>query len=140
MSKTELLSYYQDNGLLLEKYYSDNSHQIHGQENDHMDENSILMYFTNQMDNKDNSKKKVINQYMCNIDDTHANLKYKEYNYNKCDNCNINMKMNEMIGEIFCEKCGLTKDILIMTEKNSYNDPPKEANYFAYKFYIFFNI
>ena len=58
MSKTELLSYYQDNGLLLEKYYSDNSHQIPGQENDHTDENSILMYFTQKMDNKDNSKKK----------------------------------------------------------------------------------
>ena len=139
MSQTELLSYYQDNGLLLEKYYSENSTPINGHEKDNIEENSILTYFTHKTDNKDNSKKKVINQYMCNIDDTHANLKYKEYNYNKCEKCNINMKINEMIGEIFCEKCGLTKDILIMTEKNSYNDPPKEANYFAYKRINHFN-
>jgi hypothetical protein len=137
MKKDELLSYYQDNGLLLEKYYSESINEG-GSDAESKDENGILMYFTNR-NNNDVGKKQVINQYMCNIDDTCENMKYKEYNYNKCDQCNINMKINEMIGEIFCEKCGLTKDIIIMTEKNSYNDPPKEANYFAYKRINHFN-
>ena len=76
---------------------------------------------------------------MSNIDDMVLNERYKNYEYNKCEKCNINMKINDIKGEIICENCGLTKEIIVMTEKNSYNDPPKEANYFAYKRINHFN-
>jgi len=137
MEKEELLHYYQENGLLLDKYYSDS---IDFQENipEKSESKGILQYFENKEQNEI-SKKMIINNYMSNIDDTILNKKYSTYDYNKCNNCNINMKINEIIGEILCEKCGLTKEIIVMTEKNSYNDPPKEANYFAYKRINHFN-
>ena len=137
MTKEELLQYYQENGLLLDKYYSESSDF---QENnpEKSESKGILQYFENK-EKSEVSKKMIINNYMSNIDDTILNQKYSTYDYNKCNNCNLNMKINEIIGEIFCEKCGLTKEIIVMTEKNSYNDPPKEANYFAYKRINHFN-
>ena len=81
MKKEELLTYYQENGLLLEKYYSDSI--IEGESTtENKDGNGILMYFTNK-NNNDLGKKQVINQYMCNIDDTCENMKYKEYTKNR---------------------------------------------------------
>ena len=76
---------------------------------------------------------------MCNINDKIENIKYKDYSYDKCEKCNITMCLNQITGKIICNKCGNTKEIIIMTEKNSYNDPPKEANYFAYKRINHFN-
>ena len=137
MTKEELLQYYQENGLLLDKYYSDSS-DFQGNNPEKSESSGILQYFENK-EKSEVSKKMIINNYMSNIDDTILNQKYSTYDYNKCNNCNLNMKINEIIGEIFCEKCGLTKEIIVMTEKNSYNDPPKEANYFAYKRINHFN-
>ena len=137
MNKEKLLNYYQENGLLLDKYYTNSTDSVNAGQIEKKNK-GILQYFDNKSSNE-LDKKQIINEYMCNIDDTIMNQKYCDYNYNKCDKCETNMKINEIIGEIYCEKCGLTKDIIIMTEKNSYNDPPKEANYFAYKRINHFN-
>ena len=140
MSKEELLNYYQENGLILDKYYSDKNNDDGGENYEKKIENGpgILQYFTDKKIT-DVSKKKIINDYMSNIDDMVLNEKYKNYEYSKCEKCNINMKINDISGEMICENCGLTKEIIVMTEKNSYNDPPKEANYFAYKRINHFN-
>lgn len=137
MDHSNKLEYYQENGLILDKYYSENTESNYDIE-DTKQVGGILQYFDNKNVNE-SCKKRIINEYMSNIDDTILSEKYSDYNYNKCDKCSINMKMNDITGEIYCEKCGLTKDIIIMTEKNSYNDPPKEANYFAYKRINHFN-
>ena len=139
MSKEKLLNYYQENGLILDKYYSDKNNDDNENYEKKIESGSgILQYFTDKK-TTDISKKKIINDYMSNIDDMILNDKFKNYEYNRCEKCNINMKMNDIKGEIICENCGLTKEIIIMTEKNSYNDPPKEANYFAYKRINHFN-
>ena len=54
---------------------------------------------------------------MCNINDEIQNYKFQDYNYNKCEKCNINMSLDDISGKIICMECGLTKDIIIMTEK-----------------------
>ena len=59
----------------------------------------------------------IINEYMSNIDDTIINNYYKDYNYNKCETCKINMSLDEIKGIMLCPQCGNTKDIIIMTEK-----------------------
>ena len=138
----ELLDYYQENGLLLDSYYSDTSTVKNEAVSNDTDTESvgILSYFWDgKVKENESNKKNIINEYMCNIDDQIENTKFKNYNYNKCDKCGINMRMDDIIGQVICEKCGNTKDIIIMTEKNSYNDPPKEANYFAYKRINHFN-
>jgi len=139
MDQKNKLDYYQNNGLLLDKYYSDNSTE----NNKNTSENSgILSYFSlpEEVNVKGSSDKKMlINEYMCNINDHVENIKYKDYSYDKCEKCNLNMTLNQITGKVICDKCGNTKQIIIMTEKNSYNDPPKEANYFAYKRINHFN-
>lgn len=129
LDEPELNKYYLDNGLLLSEYYSEDN-KINPQQS-----TGILTYF----DTKDkesegiNEDKNIINDYMKNIDENVINEKYKDYDYNKCDICKTNMSINEISGELTCSTCGKTIDIIITTEKSSYNDPPKEINYFSYK-------
>ena len=140
LDENELLDYYQENGILLDEYYSDNSsNKIKSLNN-----SGILNYFSNSViQEKDKVietvNRDIINEYMCNIDDSIINKSYKDYNYNKCEKCQINMSLDEIKGFMVCTQCGNIKDIIIMTEKSSYNDPPKEANYFAYKRINHFN-
>ena len=42
-------------------------------------------------------------------------------------------------GYFMCLKCGHTEDTIIVTDKSSYNDPPREISYFAYKRINHFN-
>ena len=139
LDEESILDYYQENGLLLNEYYSNNNiNKIQITNN-----SGILNYFSNpsiqQGEEEKEDKRDIINEYMSNIDDTIINNYYKDYNYNKCETCKINMSLDEIKGIMLCPQCGNTKDIIIMTEKNSYNDPPKEANYFAYKRINHFN-
>jgi len=142
MNQDELLDYYQENGLLLDKYYTFNEVQSESSTTCSTGGDGILSYFNDQSAEggaEEQNKKEIINEYMCNIDDHIENIKFKDYNYNKCEKCKISMSLDNISGMVICSKCGNTKDIIIMTEKNSYNDPPKEANYFAYKRINHFN-
>ena len=137
MKEEEKNDYYLDNGLLLDQYYKDNisGKQITTNE-------GILNYFKNneiEDKNEESTKKSLINEYMCNIDDTIINSKFQDISIDKCIECNGNLlfKNNESI--IYCSSCGYTEDIMIVTEKGSYNDPPREASYFAYKRINHFN-
>ena len=46
---------------------------------------------------------------------------------------------DSMVGFIICIDCGHVKEIIIITEENSYADPPREISYFAYKRINHFN-
>ena len=134
----DLIDYYLDNGVILDKYYSET---IETKTNDNTD--GILSYFSKVTGENTNKlewdKKTLINDYMCNIDDSIHNGKFEDYNLSKCIMCSTSMSINNISSELICEKCGYTKEIIITTEKNSYNDPPKEANYFSYKRINHFN-
>jgi len=130
LTDKDLTKYYLDNGLILNDYYSKKTTKINN--------SGILKFFeTEQAENEDTNN--IINDYMKNIDDKIMNERYKDYSYYSCENCKKNMRINEKIGELICENCGNTVDIIINTEKNSYNDPPKEVNYFSYKRINHFN-
>ena len=139
----ELNDYYLDNGLLLNQYYSSDRKVINNE-----NKNGILSYFNKKEEEEEEkgnkndfllNKKEVINEYMCNIDDKIKNTKYENITYDKCELCNSPMLLSEIISELSCSKCGHTKDIIIVTEKNSYADPPREISYFAYKRINHFN-
>ena len=145
LNENELNNYYLNNALLLNEYYSCNGHN---KTND--PKKGILSYFDTNGDkeeeklsdvgSKDSVRDtNVINDYMKNIDDTIRDERYKDYNYSKCPQCNRNMKINQIVGELLCDKCGNTLYVMIETEKNSYNDPPREVNYFSYKRINHFN-
>ena len=128
----DLNKYYLDNGLILNDYYSNNKEKS-------IDTEGILTFFNTSKKNPEIENVDIINNYMKNIDDTVMNNKYKDYNYYNCSNCNNKMKINEIVGELLCSNCGNTIDILINTQKNSYNEAPKEVNYFSYKRINHFN-
>jgi DNA-directed RNA polymerase subunit RPC12/RpoP len=146
-TKEELNEYYQENGLLLDKYYNFGNIKS---SIDTEDKVGILSYFNiekkedkedkeDKEEKSNTNKREIINEYMCNINDTILDIRYKDYDYYKCQDCNHNMDLDPIKGLITCSKCGGTKDVIIMSDKNSYNDPPKEANYFAYKRINHFN-
>ena len=138
MKESDKNSYYLDNGLLLDKYYKGDT-QIKQQ-----DDQGILSYFKKEdepttLDKEDQEEFNLMNQYLCNIDDTVQNTKYIDYQLDKCRQCNGVMYFKNNDGEIMCKVCGYTEDIMIVTEKSSFNDPPREVSYFAYKRINHFN-
>ena len=141
IEEDKLNEYYLDNGLLLNQYYNSDNKPIN---NDNKE--GILSYFNTSQDEKDKiddkllfNKKEVMNEYMCNIDDKIINTKYENIIYDKCESCGSQMLLSEICSELSCSNCGHTKDIIIVTEKNSYADPPREISYFAYKRINHFN-
>ena len=138
LDKNDLNKYYLDNGLILNEYYKNGSNKVNS------NNEGILSFFSgkDETTNKKANKTNIINKYMKNIDDNIINEKYirsKLDNSSKCDICNTNMYINENTGEILCANCGKTINIMITTDKNSYNDPPNEINYFSYKRINHFN-
>ena len=130
--------YFLDNGSLLDQYYRDNTNVSSGN-----DEEGILSFFKNDTVEKKLSetmdKKSLINEYMCNIDDTIGNQKYKNIQYDKCKLCGSQTHLSDINSELSCSECGHTSEIMIVTEKNSYADPPREVSYFSYKRINHFN-
>lgn len=138
MNESEKIEYYMKNGLLLDEYYSDDR-GTHSSSNQ-----GILEFFKTDSQAQETetsgiSKSQAINQYMCNIDDTVESTQYVHREITKCSECAVNLTLDAVLGVYSCPTCGNTEDIHVFSEKGSYNDPPKESNYFAYKRINHFN-
>ena len=132
--------YYLDNGILLNNYYmNNNSNQTT------ITSNGILSYFNDKdknektIDSEDKTRKHIVNTYMSNIDDNIESSKFKTDIQDKCKTCSEKYYFSEKSSELICIHCGYTEDILVITDKNSYNDSPHEICYFAYKRINHFN-
>lgn len=134
LSPEKLNQYYLENGELLDRYYKLSTDRKMNNTN-----TGILHYFNEPSTDERSDNIDIINQYMCNINDCHKNKKFKDYNIDKCEQCNSIMEYLTKTSELICSNCGYTRNIIISTEKSSYNDPPKEVNYFAYKRINHFN-
>ena len=140
LSESEINSYFLDNGVILDRYYSeDEGVNINTSENT----SGILSFFkTDEVHDVKNSsinKKDAMNEYICNIDDNVQNIKYSNISYDKCKLCGSQTYMCEVKSELCCSECGALSDIIIVTEKSSYSDPPREVSYFSYKRINHFN-
>ena len=141
MNDNILNEYYLDNGLLLDQYYNSDKKNTVKTKN-----LGILSYFDSKEETSENNtdtnmlnKKTVINEYMCNIDDKIKKDKYKDIDYNKCEICNSQMMLSDISSQLSCCNCGNIREIMIVTDKTSYTDPPREVSYFAYKRINHFN-
>ena len=135
MDEKELNEYYLDNGILLDKYYR-NDYIIKNDKNI-----GILSYFGEKKDkdNEDeNNRKSVMNNYMSNIDDNII-FKKKDIKNDICDICNNKLYLSDLTSELYCKNCGKSSDILVVTDKVSYNDPQSEITYYTYKRINHFN-
>jgi hypothetical protein len=141
LNESEINSYFLDNGIILDKYYSgDKEININTRKNN----SGILSFFKNEdmvitEDNNSLNKKEAMNEYMCNIDDNIQNVKYSNISYDKCKLCGAQTYLCEVKSELVCSQCGALSDIIIVTEKSSYSDPPREVSYFSYKRINHFN-
>jgi ribosomal protein L37AE/L43A len=137
LSESETIEYYLDNGLLLNDYYSGDTSSGKN------DKTGILGFFSadkeSEAETDTQTKGDTINRYLCNIDDTVERKRFKVPEITRCKECSENLTLDSVMGIYACLKCGYTEDILIFSEKGSYNDPPKESNYFAYKRINHFN-
>lgn len=135
MTEEELSEYYLDNGLLLNEYYS-------REESKKSNNKGILNFFNNnEQDVEDDNvdRKDIFNRYLSNIDDKVISNKFKDKRLDKCVNCKEKLKCDEVEGYLICNKCGYSETIIVINEKGSYSDQPREANYFAYKRINHFN-
>ena len=134
LSPDKLNQYYLENGEILDRYY-----KLSTDRKMNNTKTGILHYFNDSIKEEEVTNVDIINQYMCNINDSHKNKKFRDYNIDKCEQCNSIMEYLTNTSELICSRCGYTRNIIINTEKSSYNDPPKEVNYFAYKRINHFN-
>ena len=134
LTQNDKIEYYLNNGILLDQYYSKDTDSLKKVETC-----GILNYFSNEIKEEVKEKNDLINEYMSNIDDTILKVKYGDYNLDKCKVCNISYRLDIIEGCLICENCGHTEDMIVVTEKSSYNDPPREISYFAYKRINHFN-
>ena len=131
----ELNKYYLNNGLLLDRYYR----------NDYIKKNDenigILSYFGEKNDKEkdyESDRKNVMNNYMSNIDDSII-IQKNDIKNDICDNCNAKLYLSDLTSELYCKTCGKSNDILVITDKVSYNDPQSEITYYTYKRINHFN-
>lgn len=136
MNEEELSTYYLDNGLLLDRYYSMAGEAPRAAK-------GIISLLNSDEPTEapvsSTSRKDVATQYMYNVD--RGGIAHKTEEYDRCKNegCGKPMKMSILQGCLTCTECGYTEDIIVECEKGSYNDPPNESNYFAYKRINHFN-
>jgi hypothetical protein len=130
MNYKDKSDYYLNNGLLLNEYYAGSINKTNNNQ-------GVLGYFT---DNSINEKKEnVIGTYMMNVNDKYIEPTISSVSDNKCKKCNLSMVYSLLTSELICNKCGFTETIIITSDRSSYKDPPREANYFAYKRINHFN-
>lgn len=134
------LEYFMEIGQLLNDYYDNikkiankntsNNNNNDVQQNNTEDKSDINNYISSSYNFK---KADYLDKYLKITDDTYTpSIKYNT-THNKCDRCNREMIIVQVEAIIVCESCGLSKNIIIDSNKPNYKDPPPEISYFAYK-------
>jgi len=133
--------YFLDNGLFLDNYYR----------NDKLSNTKvnkgILNYFSEKEEKEEKEEEEDMdkeyiysnNYYLSNIDDTTYKDYFKGELLENCKYCGRSMNLDDLSSVIICTDCGYTCKTLIVTEKNAFNDPPREVSYFTYKRINHFN-
>jgi len=124
---TSLINYYLNAGHLIHDYYNN--------------DNSYTYDFFNKHKKSQDSQKKfnIHEKYLNKMDDKFIN-KEIVIDYNKCNNCkSTNIRISNTESIMICVDCGVTKNILVDSDKPTYREPPKELTYFAYKRINHFN-
>ena len=80
-----------------------------------------------------------LNDYMKAIDKAYNPKLIFNKNFNRCDDCNIEMTIYLSEGFQVCDKCGRQYSVITESDKPSFKDPPPEVSYFAYKRMNHFN-
>lgn len=116
--------YFFETGGSLFKYYTNNNTKIEENVNSNM--TKIVTKI------KCNQKKDILDDYMFTINNV-VDIKTLFVNEDKCSVCDVELQLISSESKMICPVCGIQQNVLIDTDKTSYNDPPIENSYFAYK-------
>lgn len=120
-----IIKYYLETGSILTQYYQ----FINEKDKD-------LFSFKEIIDNKSISDNK-LNLISCKfnyiIDPTNNYSTQIEDKTNLCDTCNIKKEILSLDGLLVCPNCYNSENIIVHTDKPSYNDGPCDNIYFSYK-------
>lgn len=143
-ARADELNYLVDTADIIFKYYDIIEKGSNGEaENVLVGKNSILKYFSNGSDPRDEStttivpeteedRASLLDRYMEQIDPNY--VKSVKQSCDTCPNCDsINRTVFVNDGLSYCNDCFTIETIIIDHEKPSYKDPPKEISYFCYK-------
>jgi uncharacterized Zn finger protein (UPF0148 family) len=53
--------------------------------------------------------------------------------FDTCNQCSVEMLLNNNTGQLTCPKCGYIENIIVDSDKPSFKEPPKEMTSFCYK-------
>jgi hypothetical protein len=86
---------------------------------------------TKSLQNKDT----IYEKYMHSIDKNYINIDNSNNTdiFDACENCFIEMQLNNNTGQLICPKCGMIENIIVDSDKPSFKEPPKEMTSFCYK-------
>lgn len=145
-ARADELNYLVDTADIIFKYYDIIEKGSNGEaENILVGKNSILKYFSNGAEPRDESssattivpeteedRASLLDRYMEQIDPNY--VKSVKQSCDTCPNCDsINRTVFVNDGLSYCNDCFTIETIIIDHEKPSYKDPPKEISYFCYK-------
>lgn len=80
-----------------------------------------------------------LDYYLKNIDKTYNPKVIINKDFDKCQDCGVEMTIYQSEGFQVCPKCGRQDHIITESDKPSFKDPPPEVSYFAYKRMNHFN-
>ncbi len=84
---------------------------------------------------------KLLEQYLLKVHPEHARTTNEIENdpYGECEYCKKEMIFSANEAVCTCTQCGYQEFVLVDSDKPSYNDPPREVSYYAYKRINHFN-
>jgi len=74
-----------------------------------------------------------IQQYFTNIDDKHIDIENYKISQDDCKRCGGELIIVETEGVKICNKCSIRIPYIVVHEKPSFKEPPKEVCFYAYK-------
>jgi len=81
----------------------------------------------------DNTVKRISEIYNAKVDPIHHYELEEHEVHNICPRCNIEMEVNTLEGLVICPQCDDSMEIVIHTDKPSYNESPCDNIYFSYQ-------
>ena len=117
-------TYFFDTGSKLFKYYGKSDKEVEE------DINGAITKIVKKY--KKSQKRDILEDYTCAINNI-VDMRSLKIDEDKCTQCSVELQLLSNESKMVCPMCGIQSNILVDTDKATYNDVPMENSYFAYK-------
>ena len=128
--------YYLDTGHLLFDYYDKQNNCGKESVYNNIREGDVMSFFQKNAENPNKNNNinlnQIIQQYE-KVTKKQQQVVIERENIEWCKDCRKDKILTNHGSVLLCPSCGKEEEILMIQDKPSYKEPPKEHNYFAYK-------